>query len=181
MLMNAGSSCLLVVDVQERLTPAIHEGERVVDNAGWLIKVAREVDVPIRLTEQYPKGLGPTVAAVRSLVLDEELLEKIHFSSMASDHIRRELASLGRRQIVIAGTEAHVCVLQTTLGLLQEGYEVFVVADAVSSRRAVDADLALQRMARQGAQVVSREMVAFEWLGRADTEVFRRVMPRFIR
>ncbi|MCC5811895.1 MAG: hydrolase [Ectothiorhodospiraceae bacterium] len=181
MLMNAGSSCLLVVDVQERLTPAIHEGERVVDNAGWLIKVAREVDVPVRLTEQYPKGLGPTVPAVRSLVLDEELLEKIHFSSMASDHIRRELATLGRRQIVIAGTEAHVCVLQTSLGLLKEGYEVFVVADAVSSRRAADVELALQRLAQHGAQVVSREMVAFEWLGRADTEVFRRVMPRYIR
>ncbi|MCH8504455.1 MAG: hydrolase [Ectothiorhodospiraceae bacterium] len=181
MLMNAGSSCLLVVDVQERLTPAIHEGERVVDNAGWLIKVAREVDVPVRLTEQYPKGLGPTVPAVRSLVLDEELLEKIHFSSMASDHIRRELATLGRRQIVIAGTEAHVCVLQTSLGLLKEGYEVFVVADAVSSRRAADVELALQRLAQHGAQGVSREMVAFEWLGRADTEVFRRVMPRYIR
>ncbi|MCC5857055.1 MAG: hydrolase [Ectothiorhodospiraceae bacterium] len=181
MLINAASSCLLVVDVQERLTPAIHEGVRVVENTGWLIKVAREVDVPIRLTEQYPKGLGHTVPEVRSLVLDEEVLEKVHFSCMASDHIRRELASLGRRQIIVAGTEAHVCVLQSSLSLLQEGYEVYIVADAVSSRRPQDVQTALERMRHEGVRVVTREMVAFEWLNRADTEVFRKVMPRFIR
>ncbi len=181
MRMNASTSCLLVVDVQERLAPAIHEGDRVVENAGWLIKLAREVDLPVRITEQYPRGLGHTVAALRSLVLDDELLEKIHFSCMESDHIRRELASLGRRQIIMAGTEAHVCVLQSALGLIQEGYEVYVVADAVSSRRPQDADLALERMRMEGVRVVSREMVAFEWLARADTELFRKVMPRFIR
>lgn len=181
MLINAASSCLLVVDVQERLAPAIHEGVRVVENAGWLIKVAREVDVPIRLTEQYPKGLGHTVPEVRSLVLDEEVLEKIHFSCMASDHIRRELASLGRRQIIVAGTEAHVCVLQSSLSLLQEGYEVYLVEDAVSSRRPQDVQTALARMRREGVRVVTREMVAFEWLNRADTDLFRKVMPRFIR
>ncbi|MEX0871300.1 MAG: hydrolase, partial [Aquisalimonadaceae bacterium] len=147
----------------------------------WLIKVAREVDIPIRLTEQYPSGLGGTVPAVRSLVLDDELLEKVHFSCMESDNIRRELVNLGRRQIIIAGTEAHVCVLQSALAMVSEGYEVYVVADAVSSRRPLDAELALARMRAGGVHIVSREMVAFEWLNRADTELFRRVMPRFIR
>ncbi len=181
MLINAASSCLLVVDVQERLTPAIHEGVRVVENTGWLIKLAREVDVPIRVTEQYPKGLGHTVPEVRSLILDEEVMEKIHFSCMASDHIRREMASLGRRQIIVAGTEAHVCVLQSSLSLLQEGYEVYLVADAVSSRRPQDVQAALERLRHEGVRVVTREMVAFEWLNRADTDLFRKVMPRFIR
>ena len=181
MRMNASTSCLLVVDVQERLAPAIHEGERVVENAGWLIKVAREVDLPVRVTEQYPKGLGPTVPDLRSLVLDDELLEKVHFSCMESDHIRRELAALGRRQIVIVGTEAHVCVLQSALGLTQDGYEVYVVADAVSSRRPSDTEHALARLRGEGVRVVTREMVAFEWLARADTEIFRKVMPRYIR
>ncbi|MFV8835610.1 hydrolase [Aquisalimonas sp.] len=181
MRINAATSGLLVVDVQERLAPAIHEGERVIENAGWLIKVAREVDVPVRLTEQYPQGLGATVSQVRAQVLDDEVLEKVHFSCMESDNIRRQLARIGRRQIIMAGTEAHVCVLQSALALVEEGYEVFVVADAVSSRKPRDAELALERMRDAGVRVVTREMVAFEWLHRADTDLFRRVQQRFIR
>ena len=181
MLMNAQSSCLLVVDVQERLAPAILDSERVIDNTSWLIKVAREVDVPVRVTEQYPQGIGPTVPSVRALVLDDELMEKIHFSCMESDAIRRQLARLGRRQVIMTGTEAHVCVLQSALGLVREGYEVFVVADAVSSRRELDADVALERMRGEGIRIVTREMVAFEWLNRADTDLFRRVQQRFIK
>jgi len=181
MRMNSLQACLVVVDVQEKLVPAIHENERLVENATWLIKVARELDVPLRLTEQYPKGLGHTLPALRSLVLDDELMEKVHFSCMDSDNIRRQLASIGRRQIILAGTETHVCVLQSALGMLEEGYEVFVVADAVSSRRQADSDLGLARMRQEGVRIVSREMVAFEWLNRADTELFRRVMPRYLR
>ena len=181
MLISAEQSCLLVVDVQEKLAPAIHESERVIENVGWLIKVAREVDLPVRLTEQYPQGLGPTVAATRALVLDDELMEKVHFSCMESDAIRRQLAGLGRRQIVITGTEAHVCVMQSALGLVRSGYEVYVVADAVSSRSPVDTEMALERMRGEGGRVVTREMVAFEWLNRADTDLFRRVQQRFIK
>ncbi|SEO67740.1 hydrolase [Aquisalimonas asiatica] len=181
MRMNVDTSCLLVIDVQERLAPAIHEADRVTENAGWLIKVAREVDVPVRVTEQYPQGIGPTIPAIRTLLLDDEIMEKTHFSCMDSDAIRRQLAGLGRRQVVIAGTEAHVCVLQSALGLVREGYEVYVVADAVSSRRESDAIMATERMRGEGIRVVTREMVAFEWLHRADTEVFRRVQQRYIR
>ena len=181
MRIEANKSCLLVVDIQERLAPAIHQSDDIIANAGWLIKVAREVDVPVRITEQYPQGLGSTVAPLRSLVVDEELLEKVHFSCMESDPIRRQFASLGRQQIVMAGTEAHVCVLQSALALVRDGYDVFVVADAVSSRKPRDAELALERMRDAGVGIVTREMVAFEWLYRADTELFRRVQKRFIR
>lgn len=181
MLINANQSCLLVVDIQERLAPVIHDSDRIIDNAEWLIRLAREVDLPVRLTEQYPQGLGPTVARVRSQVLDDEVLEKVHFSCMESDTIRREFAGLGRRQVVVAGTEAHVCVLQSALGLLRDGYDVFLVADAVSSRSPRDAELALERMRDAGAKIVTREMVAFEWLRRADTDLFRRIQKRFIR
>lgn len=181
MLISAEQSCLLVVDVQERLAPATHEGERVIENAGWLIKVAREVDLPVRLTEQYPQGLGPTVPPLRALVLDDELMQKVHFSCMESDTIRRQLTGLGRRQIVMAGTEAHVCVLQSALGLVRSGYDVFVVADAVSSRRPSDTEMALARMRAEGVRIVTREMVAFEWLHRADSDLFRRVQRRFIK
>jgi nicotinamidase-related amidase len=175
------TSCLVVVDVQERLAPAVAGGERVIENAGWLIKIAREVAVPLLVTEQYPKGLGHTVQALRSLLVDDEVMEKVHFSFMDSDPIRRQLASLGRRQIVVVGTEAHVCVLQSALGLLSEGYEVFVVADAVSSRRPADAEVALQRLRDEGVRVVTREMVAFEWMNRAGTDTFRRISKKYIR
>lgn len=181
MRISVETSCLVVVDVQERLAPAVDGGERVIENAGWLIKIAREVAVPLLVTEQYPKGLGHTVQALRSLLVDDEVMEKVHFSFMDSDPIRRQLASLGRRQIVVVGTEAHVCVLQSALGLLSEGYEVFVVADAVSSRRPADAEVALQRLRDEGVRVVTREMVAFEWMNRAGTETFRRISKKYIR
>ena len=181
MRISAETSCLLVVDIQDKLAPAIHESDQIIENAAWLIRIAREVDLPVRLTEQYPQGLGATVAQVRSQVVDEEVLEKVHFSCMDSDPIRRHLAAVGRRQIVVAGTEAHVCVLQSALGLVADGYEVFVVADAISSRKPRDVDVAIERMRDAGVRIVTREMVAFEWLNRADTELFRRVQQRFIR
>ena len=179
--MTSSASCLLVIDVQEKLIPAIHGGEAVLDHVAWLIRLARELDVPVRLTEQYPRGLGPTVAKVRSQVLDDELLEKVHFSCLDADPIRRELAALGRRQVILAGTEAHVCVLQSVFQLLEEGYQVFVVDDAVSSRRPRDVELALARMQGAGAQIVSREMIAFEWLNCAGTELFKRISKGYIR
>ena len=181
MRLQAEESCLLVVDLQDRLLPAVAGGDDVVGEAVWLIKVARELAVPVRLTEQYPHGLGATVPAVRGLVVDEELHEKVHFACTESDALRRDLVGTGRRQVVIAGAEAHVCVLQSALGLLREGYAVFVVAEAVASRRERDRDLALERMRQCGIQVLSREMVAFEWLNQAGTDAFRRVQRRYIR
>lgn len=179
--MQAALSCLLVIDVQEKLIPAIHDGDSVMDSVAWLIKLSREMDVPVRVTEQYPRGLGTTVPQIRSLVLDDELLEKVHFSCMETDTIRRQLAAMGRRQVIMAGTEAHVCVLQSVFQLLEEGYQVFVVDDAVSSRRPRDVELALARMQGAGAQIVSREMIAFEWLKCAGTELFKRISKGYIR
>ncbi|WP_345894688.1 hydrolase [Methylonatrum kenyense] len=179
--MQAALSCLLVIDVQQKLIPAIPGGDQVLESVAWLIKLSREMDVPVRVTEQYPRGLGPTVPEIRSLVLDDELLEKVHFSCMDADTIRRQMAAMGRRQVIMAGTEAHVCVLQSVFQLLEEGYQVFIVDEAVASRKPRDAELALERMRAAGAQIVSREMVAFEWLNCAGTELFRTVSKNYIR
>ncbi|MEE8522645.1 MAG: hydrolase [Thermoanaerobaculia bacterium] len=181
MLIDAEKSCLLVVDVQERLLPAIHESDRVVRNIGWLMQIAGELGVPILMSEQYPRGLGHTVAELRDLVPAEEIVEKIHFSCAASPECRRRLDVIGRQQIVVTGIEAHVCVLQTALGLLEDGFEVYAVADAVSSRRAAAAELAVERLRRDGVRVVGREMVAFEWLHQAGTDRFRDISKRFLR
>ncbi len=180
MLIDREKSALLVVDIQERLQPHIHEGEAVLAHAVWLVKVAQRLGVPVMVSEQYPQGIGPTVAMLRELTSPECVAEKLHFSCVAAKCLER-LPGAGRQQVVVAGTESHVCVLQTVLGLLEQGKAVFVVAEAVGSRRPADKELALARMRAHGAEIVSREMVAFEWLGQAGSEEFREISRAFLR
>lgn len=181
MLLEAKRSLLLIIDVQEKLVPAIHGHAQVVENCGWLIRVARELGVPVRVSEQYPKGLGSTVSQVQTLLLPEERMEKVHFSCVAEPSCRESLWETGCDQIVVAGVEAHVCVLQTVLNLVEEGKGVYVVADTISSRDPRNADLAIERMRQAGAQIVSREMVAFEWAYKAGTDQFRALSKSFLR
>jgi nicotinamidase-related amidase len=181
MLLRSEISALLIVDVQARLLPAIDDGERVLQNCVWLVRLARELGMPVGMSEQYPQGLGPTVATLRELVAPECLVTKIHFSCVAEGRLEQLPGFATRQHIVVAGTEAHVCVLHTCLDLLAEGRQVFVVADATGSRNPIDRDLALARLRQNGAQIVTREMVAFEWLRRAGTDLFRRISRDFIR
>ena len=181
MLMRAETSCLLVVDFQERLMPAIHDAERVMANGAWLIQIAQRLGVPVLASEQYPQGLGHTVAPIRNLLPAEAFMEKVHFSCAADRDCMRRIDALEREQIVVIGSEAHVCVLQTALGLRAVGKEVYLVADAVSSRSARDVELAVARMRAEGVRIVSREMVAFEWLHQAATDTFRAISREFLR
>lgn len=175
MLMKADRSCLLVIDIQERLLPAMAAPDKVVANTGLLLKAAARLEVPALCSEQYPKGLGHTVKEVAGLLPAGSVLEKLHFSCMGDDGICLRLGELARPQAVVVGIEAHVCVLQTVLDLRARGTEVFVVADATSSRSAENHRLALERMRQAGAQVVAAEMVAFEWLAKAGTPEFKDV------
>jgi nicotinamidase-related amidase len=170
-------SFLFIVDVQERLAPAIEGADTVIANADRLIRAARRLDVPVVASEQYTKGLGHTVPALRSHLDPAERLEKTTFDATREPELRGHLAGLDRDQAVILGTEAHVCVLQTALGCLGMGIVPWVVADAVGSRAPANRDLALARMSRAGAGIVSTEMVLFEWLERAGTEDFRALLP----
>ncbi|HRD66968.1 MAG TPA: hydrolase [Candidatus Competibacter sp.] len=181
MLMRAETSCLLVVDFQERLMPAIHQADQVVANSAWLIRIAQRLNVPVLASEQYPKGLGQTVTAIRELLPAGAFVEKTHFSCAAELECMRQIDLLGRDQVVLVGTEAHVCVLQTALDLKMAGKEIYLVADCISSRSPHDAELALERMRAEGVRIVSREMVAFEWLHRADTDRFREISRDFLR
>lgn len=180
MLMQRDQSVLLVVDIQERLLPHIHEGERVLENAIWLVRLAQRLGVPVLASEQYPKGIGHTHAGLRALIPATAIAEKLHFSCTAAQCLNG-LPGFERRQVVIAGTEAHVCVQQTALELKWQGRQVFVAADAVGSRRPSDKELALARMRSHGIEIVSREMIAFEWLGQAGTELFRGISREFLR
>lgn len=175
MLIEADGSCLLVVDVQARLAPAVAESEGVVANCAVLMRAAARLGVPILVSEQYPKGLGPTVEALAGLAPPGSVLAKVAFSCLGDADYARRFAALGRPQAVIAGMEAHVCVLQTAMDVLAAGGSAFVVADAVSSRAPDNAAAALDRLAGAGATVVTTEMVVFEWLRRAATPEFKEL------
>jgi nicotinamidase-related amidase len=178
MLIDAQRSMLLVVDLQERMVPAIPGHEEVIANAAWLVRVAQKLGVPVAATEQYAKGLGATVAPLRTLLPDDAIAGKTRFSCVAAKCLA-PLPGNERPQVVVVGVEAHVCLMQTALELLEEGKEVYVVADCVASRRAFDRDVALDRLRQEGARIVTREMVAFEWLGEAATPLFREVSREF--
>lgn len=180
MRIRATQSTLLIIDIQERLLPAILDSALMIENTAWLQQIAQRVGVPVLLTEQYSKGLGPTAAVLRGGVPDAAILEKMGFSSAADGELFKRPGG-ERQQFVICGCETHVCVMQTVLDLLEHGNQVFVVEEAVSSRRTSDKALALTRMRQAGAQIVSREMVAFEWMERAGTELFKSISREFIR
>lgn len=180
MRIKAAESLLLVVDLQGRLLPAINGGEDVLSQATWLVDVAQLIGVPVLATEHCPQRIGLTDAALRSRLPAECIVEKTHFSAVPEGALL-EAAGAGRRQWIVVGAEAHVCVQQTVLDLLAIGRSVFVVDEAVGSRRPRDKELALSRMQQNGAEIVSREMVAFEWLENAENPMFRDVLRRFIR
>lgn len=173
MLLRSASSLLLVVDMQERLAAAVEDRELRLTRARILIEAAASLRVPILVTEQYPEGLGPTDARLRPLPDEAVVLPKITFSAIGDEAIRAHLARADRRQIVVAGMEAHVCVLATALELRGAGFDVYVAADATGSRVEERRRLGLERMRDAGCGIVDSEMVVFEWLERGGTPEFR--------
>ncbi len=174
--MTSGNAGLLVVDVQERLFPHMHDGEAARDRMRILIEAARELEVPIITTEQYVKGLGRTVPELQAALGDAyHPLEKTSFSCLGDAGIRRAMEASGRTHWVVAGMEAHVCVLQTVLDLLEDDCRVYVAEDAVASRNPRDRDVAVARYRTEGAYPTTTESVLFEWLDTATNPSFKRV------
>jgi nicotinamidase-related amidase len=170
------SLTLAVVDIQQRLLPAMHEANRVVENTRRLISGANLLNVPILVTEQYTKGLGSTVPEIAGEIPDFRPVEKMTFSAAGAAPFMKALRVKDIRNVLLCGIEAHVCVLQTCFDLLDEGVNVFVAHDATSSRTAENWRLASQRMAQAGAVVVSAEMALFELLRSADAPEFKRML-----
>jgi nicotinamidase-related amidase len=177
MLIRADTSCLLVVDIQAKLAPVVAEPEKVIANTALLMQAARQLDVPVLVSEQYPAGIGHTVPELAELAPPDSVIEKLHFSCLGEDKYKKRLDALGRPQTVVAGMEAHVCVLQTAEDLLAADHDVFVVADATSSRRHSNHEAALERLRSGGAHIVTTEMVLFEWLEKAGSPVFKDIIP----
>ena len=175
MLIRSSESVLTVIDMQARLVPAMQAPARTLANTRTLLAGAQEMDVPILVTEQYPDGLGATVPDLR-LPESAQILPKMHFSCMEDPGFAEALRTQGRRQVVIAGMEAHICVMQTAASLIEAEYEVFVVSDATASRSLESEAACIARLTTLGAGIVTTEMVIFEWLGRAGTPAFKRML-----
>jgi nicotinamidase-related amidase len=167
------NSALLLIDFQSRLMPAITDGAAAVANARRLLDAARLLDVPVVVTEQYAKGLGGTVP---ELLPDrqESVFHKTSFDACRMPDFLGRLPQ--HRALVVAGCETHVCVLQTALGLIDAGRRVFLVRDAVASRRAESKEAAIRRLERHGAEIVTTEMVIFEWVERVEHPRFREAL-----
>jgi len=165
-------SLLLIIDFQARLMPAIHEGEGAIRNARKLLEIANLLDVPRLVTEQNPKGLGATSP---ELPVDPEgVIVKFTFDACRAENLLQRIPA--DAQVVVTGCEAHVCVLQTVLGLIAASRKTFVVEDAIGSRKPQDKAAAIRRMERHGAEIVTSEMVAFEWLQSAQHPRFKQAV-----
>ena len=170
--LDPNASTLVLIDFQTRLMPAIDGADAVVANARKLADAACLLDVPVLYTEQYAKGLGPTVPELAAPA--EAIVSKMAFGADAAHGFLDRLGC--GRAVVLAGVEAHVCVLQTALGLIDRSHKVYVVRDAISSRRPESCEAAIRRMERHGAEIVTTEMVVFEWLGSSEHPRFREAL-----
>jgi nicotinamidase-related amidase len=174
--LDRAAALLMVIDVQEKLAAAMPKAPlaELERNAAVLIRAARRLEIPVIATEQYPKGLGPTVASLREL-LPQEPMSKMEFSCGASKPIARHVLGSGRKQVVVVGMEAHVCVFQTVRDLIDGGFSVFVAQDAVLSRSEANRDVGLRLCEKAGATLTSTETVLFDLLGVAGTPEFKEL------
>ncbi len=174
-LLGRSNALLVVVDVQARLLPVIEGAAELESRLSILIAGAKTLGIPILFTEQYPKGLGPTLPGLRELVPEAPVLSKLSFSCGGDPGFRSAVRGFEKAEIVVAGIEAHVCVLQTALDLVALGYQVHVPFDATSSRRRSHAENGLRRMGEEGVVVTNVESVLFEAMNRCDIAEFRAI------
>jgi len=174
-MLSVDNSVLLIIDVQEKLERVIHQREELVDNLTKLVKGIQILEVPIIVTEQYPKGLGATIPEITQLIPDIEPLPKLNFNCYDDENFVEKLEYTGRTQVIISGIESHICVYQTTRELIDRKYEVYVVTDTVSSRTPENRETGLNMMKQMGAILTSTEAVLFELLRIASGDKFKAI------
>ncbi len=174
-MLTTDETVLVLIDFQERLFPVMHGKEKLLRNVLKLIEGAKVLEIPVVLTEQYPKGLGPTLPEIKELLPDIKPIEKVCFNCCDEGAFGRSLESLKRKQVLIAGIEAHICVYQTAMALSRDGYEVQVVGDCVSSREPENKLVSLMKMGAAGVSPTTMEMALFELLKVAEGDKFKQI------
>ena len=178
-ILNQEQAVVMIIDIQERLVPAMIVADDIIHKTNILIAAAKELQLPIITTEQYPKGLGPTVAQIKSHIDPNYIFEKTSFTAY-TNQVKSTLKELGRKKIIVTGMETHICVFQTVRDLLFEGYEVFIVSDAICSRTKTNYKNALALMRDMGAVITNTESVLFDLLKEAGTPQFK-ALSRLIK
>ncbi len=177
LLVDASQSLLLFIDLQTKLVPAIDQAETCLSRCQILLRAARSLEIPVLATEHCSDRVGTTVPLLANDLTALEVIEKRHFNGMLEPSLRTALLDQSKRIVVVAGMEAHVCVLQTVLGLKDAGYDPVLVADAIGSRKPSSRELAISRLRQHGIDIVDSEMVIFEWLKAGDTDAFKALLP----
>ncbi|MEM2431080.1 MAG: hydrolase [Candidatus Bathyarchaeia archaeon] len=175
-LISREEAALIIIDVQEKLFPLVYERDKILDNIRKLIRFAKIIGIPIILTEQYPRGLGSTIPEVKELIPEIQPIEKVEFSCFGSEKFKALLRDLNVKALIITGIETHICIAQTSIEGLSNGYKSCVVIDATSSRNPEDKSAALERMIQSGVIIASTEMIIYELLKTAGTREFREVL-----
>jgi nicotinamidase-related amidase len=175
MRLEANHAVAICVDIQERLFPFINDNEALAQRCRILIKGLQAIGVPIIVTQQYTKGLGPTIAPIAEALGAFDPIEKISFSCCGNDAVEAVVLGSARHNVILFGIETHVCVLQTALDLISQGQRAYVVEDCVSSRSPNDKRIAIERMRQSGAIITTSESILFELLRVAGTEEFKAV------
>ena len=176
-LIEKDNSFLVIVDVQEKLLPAVESPNALLNNIQCILQAAKLLSIPVVITEHCPDAIGHTVDELLSQVDDPIVIEKTHFCATDEPDSVEQIQELDRYQAVVVGTEAHVCVLQTAIGLKQNGFQITLASDAVSSRSPEDKNMALERIKFSGGMIATTEMIVFEWLERGNTEDFKAILP----
>jgi len=178
--LDARKSQFLLIDAQEKLVPMVENERKLLKNVKTLLKACELMEVPVKYTEHYPSGLGATVKDILDeMPQNSKRFEKIHFSCCEEKDFHTFMQFAGRDQIIVAGIETHICVLQTVADLLNQEYKVFVVADACSSRDINNHNMALETMKQFGALVLPSESIIYRLLRRAGTQAFKSLLPYF--
>lgn len=175
MRIHAKDTVAIAVDLQERLIPAMHDKEALIHNAGKLLAGLEILEVPVLVSRQYPKGIGETVPEIQAVTKKAAVFEKMTFSCYQEPAIREAVEKLKPRNVIVCGTEAHVCVLQTAIDLQAAGYQVIYVMDCVGSRKASDKKYGAKRAAHEGAILSTYEQILFELLANATTPYFKPI------
>lgn len=175
MRITAKDSIVIAIDFQEKLLPAMFNKDELIKNTSILIQGCTELDIPIIFTEQYPKGLGETIPEIKSLVKDSFFFEKTVFSAYKDEKFYNAVNSMGRKNVILCGIEAHICVLQTLIDLQADGYQTILLEDCITSRKIQNEEIAVKRAISEGSLISSYESILFELTNQAGTPVFKKI------